>query len=97
MAKVIISVNAKRQFILKECMLKYSQKMPQNVLEQRILVLAEDLGMITGYSAWMLLQHKLLIPAPVDRTYAGAWLCKHPWITCHKNKPSTYMTHVACE
>ena len=33
----------------------------------------------------------------VDQTSASAWLYKPPWITCQKNKPSTPMTHVACE
>ena len=38
-----------------------------------------------------------LIPAPVDRTSASEWLYKHPWISCQKNKPSTSMSHLACE
>ena len=25
-----------------------------------------------------------LIPIPVDRTSANAWLYKHPWITCQR-------------
>ena len=51
--------------------------------------------------AWLLvylaLQYRHLIPSTVDRTSASTWLYKHPWITCRKNKPSTSMTHVACE
>ena len=42
-------------------------------------------------------QYKHLIPAPVDRTPASAWLYKHPRRTCKNNKPSTSMTSVACE
>ena len=38
-----------------------------------------------------------LMPAPVDRTSASTWLNKHPWITFQENKPSTSITHVACE
>ena len=33
--------------------------------------------------------------APVDRTSASVWLFKYPLMS--KNKPSTSMTHVACE
>ena len=29
-------------------------------------------------------QYRHLIPAPVDRTSASAWLHKQPWITCRK-------------
>ena len=36
-------------------------------------------------------------PAPVDRMSASAWLHKHPWMTCWKNRPSTSMTHITCE
>ena len=43
------------------------------------------------------LQHRHLIPAPVDQTSDSAWLYKPPWITCQTNKPRTPMTHVACE
>ena len=43
------------------------------------------------------LQYKHLIPSPVDRTSASAWLYKHLWITYQKHKPSTTMTHVASE
>ena len=43
------------------------------------------------------LQYRHLIPAPVVRTSASTWFYKRPWITCRKNKPSTSMTHVACE
>ena len=43
------------------------------------------------------IQYRHELPAPVDRTSACAWLYKHPWITCLKNKPNTSMTHVACE
>ena len=42
------------------------------------------------------LQYRHLIPAPVNRTSASAWLHKHPWITCQKIKPSTSLTVVAC-
>ena len=44
-----------------------------------------------------IVQYRHLIPAPVNQTSASAWWCKHPWITCQKNKPSTSMTHVACK
>ena len=30
------------------------------------------------------IQYGHLIPAPVDRTSAHAWLCQHPWITCQE-------------
>ena len=43
------------------------------------------------------LQYRHLIPAPVDRTFLSAWLYKHPWIICQKNKPNTLMTHEACD
>ena len=32
----------------------------------------------------MYVQYRHAIPTPVDRTSVGAWLCKHPWITCQK-------------
>ena len=43
------------------------------------------------------IQYRYLIPSPVDRTSASAWLYKNPWIISQRNKPSTSMTHVACE
>ena len=36
------------------------------------------------YNPEMPLQYRHLIPAPVDRTSASAWLYKTPWITCQK-------------
>ena len=42
-------------------------------------------------------QYRHSIPAPVDRTSASALFYKHLLITCQKNKPSSSMTHVACE
>ena len=30
------------------------------------------------------LQYRRLIPAPVDRTFASAWLYKHPWMMRQK-------------
>ena len=39
-----------------------------------------------------IVQYRILIPAPVDRTSSSAWLYKHRWIT-----PSTLMTHIVCE
>ena len=42
-------------------------------------------------------QYRYLIPAPVDRTSASAWLYNHPWIICQKNNPNTPMTHAVCE
>ena len=42
-------------------------------------------------------QYRHLIPAPVDRTSASAWLYKHLWISCQTNNPSTSMTSVDCE
>ena len=36
-------------------------------------------------------QYRHLIPAPVDRTSASAWLYKHPCMTCQNNKPSISM------
>ena len=42
-------------------------------------------------------QYRYLIPAPVDRTSASAWLYTHQWIICQNNNPNTSMTHVACE
>ena len=30
-------------------------------------------------------QYRHLIPAPIDRTYASAWLYKHPWVTSQNN------------
>ena len=41
------------------------------------------------------LQYRHLIPATVDRTSASAWLYKHQWIECQKNKPSTSKANVA--
>ena len=41
-------------------------------------------------------QERHLIPAPVDRNSASAWLYKQTWIICQKNKPNTSTTHVAC-
>ena len=38
-----------------------------------------------------------LIPAPVNQTSPSAWLYRHLWITCHKNKPITLLIHVVCE
>ena len=35
---------------------------------------------------WKSLQCSHLIPAPVDRTSASAWLYRHPWITCQKSQ-----------
>ena len=46
---------------------------------------------------FMYVQYRYLIAAPVDRTSPSAWLYKHPWITSQQNKPSTPMTHAACE
>ena len=43
------------------------------------------------------LQYGYLIPAPVDRTSAIAYLYKHPWVTCQNSRPRTSMNHVACE
>ena len=43
------------------------------------------------------IQYRHLIPASMDWTSGSVWLYKHPWITCPKSKPSTSMTHVACE
>ena len=40
-------------------------------------------------------QYRHLIPAPVDRTFASAWLYKHQWIECPKNKPSTSTANAA--
>ena len=48
-------------------------------------------------TASVLVQYRHLIPAPVDRTPASAWLYKHQWLTCQKNKPNLSMTHEACE
>ena len=46
-----------------------------------------------------IVHYRHLIPAPLDRTSANAWLYKHPGTTCQRNNPSTSMTHVhvACE
>ena len=44
---------------------------------------------------WCILQYRHLIPAPVDRTSASAWLYKHQWMECQKNKPSTSKANVA--
>ena len=43
------------------------------------------------------LQYRHLNTAPVDQTSASAWLYKHTWIKCQRNKPNTSMTHVACD
>ena len=43
------------------------------------------------------IQYRHLIPAPVGRTSARAWLYKLPYITCRNNTPSTPMTQVAWE
>ena len=43
------------------------------------------------------LQCRHLFPATVDRTSVNAWLYKHQWIICQRNKPRHLMTHVACE
>ena len=43
------------------------------------------------------LQYRKLIPAPVDRPSASAWLNKRTWMTCQKYQPSTSMTHVTCK
>ena len=37
------------------------------------------------------------VPAPVDRACASAWPYKQPLTTCHDNKLSTSMTHIACD
>ena len=39
---------------------------------------------------------RYLMPVPVHRMFASAWLYKHPFITCQK-RPSTSLTHEACE
>ena len=43
------------------------------------------------------IQYRPLIPAPVDRTSASTRLYTNPWITLQEHKPSTSITHVACE
>ena len=44
------------------------------------------------------IQYRYLIHAPVNWTSASAWLYKHPWTTSQNNyRPSTSMTHVACD
>ena len=45
----------------------------------------------------LLVQYRLSIPAPVDRTSASAWLYKRPWMACQKYQPRTSMTHVTCK
>ena len=42
-------------------------------------------------------EYRHLLPAPVARTPASAWLYKHPWIACQKHKPNTSMTHIHWE
>ena len=43
------------------------------------------------------LQYRHVIPVPVDRTAASAWLYTYPWITSQTNRPSTSLAHVACK
>ena len=52
--------------------------------------------MVKGIDA-PVLQSRNLIPAPVDRTSASAWLYKHPWITCQETMLNPSMIHQACE
>ena len=55
-----------------------------------------------SYKQWSCIWHILppryrhLIPAPVDRTSAIAWLYKRPWMACRKYQPRTSMTHITC-
>ena len=44
---------------------------------------------------WMKVQYRHLIPTPVDRTSASAWLYKQPWIACQKIRQNHSMTHIA--
>ena len=43
------------------------------------------------------LQYRHLVPAPVNRTSASAWLHRKQWIICAIHKRSTSMIHVACK
>ena len=42
-------------------------------------------------------QYRQLIPAPINRRSACAWLYRHPWIICQKDKPNASITHIPCE
>ena len=44
-----------------------------------------------------LIQCRLFIPAPINRTSASASLYKHQWITSQKISTGTSMIYVACE
>ena len=54
-------------------------------------------GIAVPFTNYACLQYRYLIPTPADRTSVSASLLKHQLVTYQKNKPSTSMTHAACE
>ena len=84
---------------LKLCVLQYprSVHVPTTPSDSSLNTFSPEIFSHIVGSFLAALQYRNQIPAPVDRLSAIAWLYKHPWLTCQKNKQSTPKTHVICK
>ena len=73
---LVIHAVLKRQSVL---LMGISTIIASHISEWKLYFAYKDPFYIVTY-----LQYRHLVPAPVDRTSASAWLYKTPWITCHK-------------